>query len=101
MVVLLFDSDSKYFTFVFLNSLFSCFSNCFLLYSFSFSDLCLAPMHTRTSNPPPTPPFVRGAFLMHVIPIIISLLGCTQVSRRVSRAFYILFSLSFFSQWIL
>ena len=71
-----------------------------LLYFVSFTYVLFL-VSTRTSNPPPLPPFVIEALLClcHGTNIY-NFWGCIRISRHVPRLF-ILFNFSSFSQWIL
>ena len=71
-----------------------------LLYFFSFTYVLFL-VSTRTSNPPPLPPFVSEAlFCLCRGTNIYNFWGCIRISRHVPRLF-ILFNFSSFSQWIL
>ena len=99
--MLLFDSDSKclFITFSFLPIAFYFYTITFsfLPIAFYFLDFFfsltyrLTPMPTRTSNPPLMPPFVRGALIYAVVPIIITLLGVHPIFKAHTTTFLISF----------
>ena len=62
----------------------------FLDFSFSLT-YGLTPMPTRTSNLLLMPPFVSGALIYDVIPIIITLLGVHPIFKARTTAFLISF----------
>ena len=100
--VLLYDSDSKFFLFflLFFSELLFTFYFLELLHFFSFTYVSFL-VSTRTSNPPPLPPFFSEAlFCLCRGTNIYNFWGCIRISRHVPL-FFILFNFSSFSQWIL
>ena len=103
---LLYDSDSKFFlfllelrfTFIFIFKLLFTFYFLELLYFFSFTYVLLL-VSTRTSNPPPWPPFVSEALfrLCRGTNICNSFRGVSEF-QDTYHGFFILFNFSSFSQ---